>query len=214
MTDTDFPLVWLQISAGQGPAECAWVVARLAEYLTGEARAAGLACECLEAEAGSEPGTLKSVLLSLGGPGAEAFARDWQGTVQWIGRSLYRPRHRRRNWFVGLELFEPPPASSWDLTELRFETTRSGGPGGQNVNKVETAVRITHLPTGLSLVASQERSQWRNRQLGLARLAGLLRQRDEQARDRVRSTRWQAHHSLERGNAGHSFRGEDFKLDG
>jgi peptide chain release factor len=205
-------LIWLQISAGQGPAECAWVVARLVEVLTHAAKAEALDCELIEAESGDVPQTLKSALMGLRGPAAEAFARHWQGTVQWIGRSPFRPKHRRKNWFVGIEGFVPPAASSWNPAEIACETQRSGGPGGQHVNKVETAVRVTHLPSGLSVLATQERSQWRNRQLGLARLQALLQDRQNQALFQARNERWQAHHHLERGNPVRVFTGPEFKL--
>jgi peptide chain release factor len=204
-------MTWLQISSGQGPGECAWVVARLSEYLCRLAAKQGLKADLLESEPGEAAQTLKSALLSFEGQGAEAFVQAWQGTVQWIGQSPYRPHHRRKNWFVGVERFEQAAETSWNPAEFRFETTRSGGPGGQNVNKVETAVRITHLPTGLSVLSNQERTQWRNRQLGLARLIERIEKQGLEAREQVRSERWQAHHELERGNAGHIFRGPDFR---
>lgn len=205
--DLDAP-VWLQLSAGQGPAECAWVVARVLERLKAASR--GLRFELLEAEPGEQPGTLRSALLSLSGPDALSLAREWQGSIQWVGKSPYRPHHRRKNWFIGVELFAPPPEQSWNPADFRFETTRSGGPGGQHVNKVETAVRVTHLPTGLSVLASQERSQWRNRRLGLARLLSQLQAEQTRGREQARTDRWLAHHSLERGNPVKVFRGEDF----
>ncbi|MGV3524926.1 MAG: peptide chain release factor H [Candidatus Sericytochromatia bacterium] len=208
---SDTPSYWLQISAGQGPAECAWVVAQLAERLQREAAAAGLSAQVLEAEAGLRPQTLKSVLLSLEGPHAARWSQTWRGTVQWVGESPFRPRHRRKNWFVGVTVFAPPETPLWRLEDLRFENLRASGPGGQNVNKVESAVRITHLPSGLSVLAREERSQWRNRQLGLARLQSLLAAQGAAAQQQAEQSRWQAHHSLERGNPVRVFKGPQFQ---
>lgn len=199
---------WIQISAGQGPAECAWVVAQVLKQL--QQQALGCRFDILEAIAGEQPETLRSVLLSLSGEPAAQLAREWQGSIQWIGQSPYRPHHRRKNWFVGVEVFQPPPENSWNPSEFKFETTRSSGPGGQNVNKVETAVRITHLPSGLSVLASEERSQFRNRQLGVARLVAQLQSLDAAAREKAKNSRWQAHHELERGNPVKVFKGKDF----
>lgn len=202
--------LWLQISAGQGPAECAWVVAQLADLLQREAAASGLSARVLEAEAGPLPQTLKSLLLSLEGPDAARWSQGWRGTVQWIGQSPFRPQHRRKNWFVGITVFVPPETPLWRLEDLRFESLRAGGPGGQNVNKVESAVRITHVPSGLSVLAREERSQWRNRQLGLARLQGVLAAQGQAAQQQAEQSRWQAHHSLERGNPVRVLRGLPF----
>lgn len=205
-------MIWLQISAGQGPAECAWVVTKLTDYLLNTAARDGIKIQLIEAQSAEEPKLIKSALLSLEGPEAESFANNWQGSIQWIGQSTFRPHHRRKNWFVGIEAFAPPQITSWNLKDFRFESTRSSGPGGQNVNKVETAIRVTHLPSGLSVLASEERSQNRNKQLGLARLVARLEQQGRESQDQARNQRRQAHYELERGNAVKIFKGPDFKL--
>ena len=119
---------WLHISAGQGPAACQWVVARLLEVIRREA--SGFEVTELESEPGDERGTLRSALLSLDGEGAFAFARGFEGTVQWIGRSPFRPHHKRKNWFVAVFVLEPISEREVDLSDLRFEAITSGGPGG------------------------------------------------------------------------------------
>lgn len=71
------------------------------------------------------------------------------------------------------------------LGECRVETFRAGGPGGQHQNKTETAVRITHLPTGVVVTARESRSQHRNRETALARLRAELAERARPERPRV-----------------------------
>jgi protein subunit release factor B len=73
-----------------------------------------------------------------------------------------------------------PPDDEALLAECRVETFRAGGPGGQHQNKTESGVRLTHLPTGISVTARESRSQHRNRQTALARLRGAL---EEAARE-------------------------------
>ena len=63
------------------------------------------------------------------------------------------------------------------LAECRIETFRAGGPGGQHQNKTESGVRLTHLPTGITVTARESRSQHRNRQIALARLRAALEER-------------------------------------
>lgn len=203
--------VWLQITSGRGPAECQWVVARLVPVLVAEAEAAGMQAELLEAVDGDEAGTLRSALLSLAGDGAEALAAAWLGSVKWSGPSPFRPHHKRQNWFVGVERFAVPEQPVWSERDLEWSTMRASGPGGQHVNKTESAVRVLHRPTGISVVAREERSQQRNKQLALARLAAQLAEREEQAAASADKARWTQHNSLERGNPIRSYTGADFR---
>ncbi|NEX23480.1 peptide chain release factor H [Thiorhodococcus mannitoliphagus] len=205
--------LWLQVSAGRCPAECAWVVGRLVPRLLEELSARGLAVEEIDRTPGAHGGDARSVLLRVSGPEAQARVADWLGTVQWIGTSPYRPRHKRKNWFVSVAAFAEPAADAWSERDLRIETLRASGPGGQHLNRTESAVRITHEPSGLSTLAQEERSQHLNRRLALARLAALLAER---ARDQARAAedqRWRQHTHLERGNAVRVYRGVDWKRE-
>ena len=204
-------IVWLQISAGRGPAECEWVVARLADLLGREAKAVELKMEVLERTHGSESETLRSALLALTGNGALDFARANAGTVQWIGDSPFRTNHKRKNWFVGVQMFEPPARQDFDPEDVEIRFSRASGPGGQHVNKTETAVRVVHRPTGLTAESSSERSQHRNRQLALSRLALVIQQQDQDSANAHRGVRWSSHNALERGNPVRVFRGSAFE---
>ncbi|MBI2684788.1 MAG: peptide chain release factor H [Acidobacteria bacterium] len=200
--------VWLQITAGQGPAECAWAVIKTLEEIQREALAASLDCRAIEIEAGPQPSTAHSVLLSITGDAAVAgFAESWRGTVQWSMRSPFRPEHKRKNWFVGIEVLEPVDEAHFDAGDVRWETMRASGPGGQHVNRTESAVRVTHVATGLSATAMEERSQFRNRKLALARLRKKIDTLNAGRRDSARAERWRAHHGVERGNPVRVFSG-------
>lgn len=207
---TTTPLL-LQLSAAQGPAECALAVAKAYARLQQEAQTQNVEIELLQAEAGAEPGTWQSLLLALDGADATALAQRWSGTLQWICPSPYRPQHRRKNWFFGGRVFAPPPP----LPEgaVRFEAVRSSGPGGQHVNKTASAVRATHVASGISVKIQSERSQQANRRLALALLQRRLAEQTELAAARQRSERRDAHHDLARGNAQRTFRGPDFAPD-
>lgn len=202
---------WLQVSAGYGPEECTWVVARLVAEILAQAEAAGVLAECVEAVAGSNQGTLRSALIEVADD--EAFADQWPGSILWVGTSPYRPHHRRRNWFVQVVRVDAPDemaAPAWRDDELEVSMMRSGGAGGQNVNKRSTAVRVRHKPSGVEVVARNERTQIANRRAALARLALILRSRAEARRGAQQQAQWDAKGRIERGNPRRVFRGPAF----
>ena len=188
--------IWLSISAGSGPEECAHAAALTVQAMFGEIKNredAGLTIRVIESESTGENDNIRSALLALDGENAKNFAGSWTGIIQWIFRSPYRPHHKRKNWFVQVKPYvEPAPGELFSPANVRFETARSGGPGGQHVNKTETAVRAVHIPTGKSAVARGERSQLMNKRLALARLAALFE--DAQA-DREKQSRSALRHS-------------------
>jgi peptide chain release factor len=145
-------------------------------------------------------GTYYSSTLILKGMNLDVFLNDWKGSILWIEQSPYRKFHQRKNWFVGLEAFAFPKQFSFKECDVVFDTMRGSGPGGQHVNKVETAVRGNHVPTGIQVVVTEGRSQLQNKKRCLER----LRQRVENSSlDEVLSlqqSQWMEHHQLQRGN--------------
>lgn len=195
----------IQITSGRGPEECWRVVAKVEQLLMAEALKAGIAIKVLENTRGHLPGTLLSALLVAEGPDMALFAQSWKGTIQWISPSPFRKWHKRKNWFVGVEFFDSGKLVQWDPSKVKFETCRSSGPGGQNVNKVETAVRGTHIPSGIQVLASESRSQLQNKKLCLERLEAKVATWHMQTLLAAQQNRWQEHNELERGNPVRTF---------
>jgi peptide chain release factor len=190
----------IQITSGKGPAECCRVVACVRSLMMKQAKQQGIQIEVLENKAGELDGTLLSATMMATGHNLDAFVKEWMGTIQWIAQSPFRKYHKRKNWFVGVAAFDVKELMQWNPKDVKLETCRSSGPGGQNVNKVETAVRGTHLPSGLQVMAMDTRSQLENKKLCLARLeAKILVWQTEQLITQQQS-KWQEHNALERGN--------------
>jgi peptide chain release factor len=188
------------------------VVARLAETIIADARNNGLNAEVIEEESGSEKGTLLSALIHLDGEGAKDFAAGYDGTIQWIGYSTFRPCHKRKNWFVGIQRVALPESMNFYDKDVRIETLKASGPGGQHVNTTESAVRAVHIPTGISTISRDERSQTANRKRALVRLAILLARQEQREQARAEKRRWDAHNELVRGNPVRVYEGKEFKV--
>jgi peptide chain release factor len=201
----------IQITAGRGPAECTWVVAQVLKKMLDEANEFSLKCFVIEREQGIENGTIESVIIKLEGNRVQEFANLWIGTIQWIGQSQFRKFHKRKNWFIGI--FEIPPISKTQINEsdIQFQAIRSSGAGGQHVNKVSSAIRATHVPTGVSTVCMDSRSQHQNKKIARERLILKLEAEEiKQLKNQFQAT-WMNQTQVQRGNPVRVFEGSDFK---
>lgn len=206
-------MIWLQLTANTGPAECCLGVQKALATLTVEAKAAGLVVRLIDSVDGPVTGTLRSVLVELddGGSGnaAVSFSRRWCGTLLWVCDSVYRPLHKRKNWFLSGAAFAPPELAS-DCGEIRYEAMRASGAGGQHVNKTDSAIRATHIATGLTVKVQAERSQHANKRLAGRLLAGKLAALAQEQKGADKSKRRDQHWEAERGNPARTFVGPRF----
>ncbi len=189
-----------QISSGQGPAECELGVAKLLNYFQNH-----YDVSIIDTSPGYHEGTYRSVRLYT-----EADLSEFLGSVQWVCRSPYRPTHKRKNWFIDFSACAVSTAEEFDPAQVVFDTFRSGGKGGQNVNKVESGVRAIYLPTGQAVVCTEERSQHANKQKAVARLRAMTEQQNRTRKAEEKNDNWRCHTQLERGNAQVRFEGESF----
>lgn len=189
-----------QISSGQGPAECELGVAKLLAYLQSNHDVS-----VIDFSSGYYEGTFRSVRIY-----SESDLSDHIGSVQWSCRSPYRPEHKRKNWFIDFSACAVAKVEKFNPEQVVFDTFRSGGKGGQNVNKVETGVRAIYLPTGQAVVCTEERSQHANKQKAIARLQNLIKQANTDRKAEEKNDNWRCHTQLERGNAGKCFVGDAF----
>ena len=200
--------VLLHITSGTGPRECVWVVKRLCETIAKDARAAKLDCHRLDEDISEG-----SAQVRITGPKAEPFSQAYIGTIQWIGQSPFRPRHKRKNWFVGVTRIIPEDiVGDLNDADIHYTSMKAGGPGGQHVNATNSAVRAVHIPTGITVTAREERSQHANRRLCRLKIAAALEARQSDQISDQRQSRWKTHQALERGNAVRVYEWIKFKL--
>ncbi|MCR5331790.1 MAG: peptide chain release factor H [Lachnospiraceae bacterium] len=195
----------LQISSGMGPVECRAAVGGIYKALEKEFPD----IEMITAVKGEVEGAFSSIIFS-----SERDLPELDGTMQWICKSKYRPGHKRKNWFVDVSIIPETEEISETLAAdtVRVEKFHSGGPGGQNVNKVETGIRIIHLPTGITVSSTRERSQFANRQDAMRKLSAVLREINVTNKDRQKNDAWSKHAQIVRGNPIRVYEGENFKL--
>ncbi|WP_058912005.1 peptide chain release factor H [Entomohabitans teleogrylli] len=201
-------MILLQLSSAQGPDECCLAVSKALARLSLEARTHGVAITVLEELPGRVSGTLRSALVVLEGAKAQYLAEVWCGSLLWVCKSPYRPGSQRKNWFIGAAAFSPA-AEGPDGT-IRFDTLRASGPGGQHVNKTESAIRATHVESGISVRVQSERSQHANKRLALMLIAHRLEQHRQEQQAALKAQRRLFHHQIERGNPQRIFHGEGF----
>ena len=205
---------FIALHAGAGGIDSQDWAGMLTRMYSRWAESSGMKSELLDSSPGDEGG-VKRATLQVTGANAYGYLRSERGVHRLVRLSPFDADHARHTSFALVEVM-PEVEDGVDVTvsddDINIEVFRAGGHGGQSVQKNSTAVRITHLPTGIKVVCQNERSQYQNRTIAMRILLSRLAEVERRKRDKELAEIKGDHVSAEWGNQIRSYVLHPYKM--
>ena len=203
---------YVQFTAGRGPVECAAACYVISRKFADEMQKIKLVPTVVDYESDDEFG-FRSIIFKIDkitSKEIDAIRSKWEGTIKFISiKNSFRPNHKRKNWFIGCNFFDVDDTKiTFDMNDIKIDLMRSSGPGGQNVNKVESGVRLTHIPTGIIVKCIMTRDQKQNLKVAKEIMQAKLDLLNNTKEANIKNLFWISHDSLERGGEVMTIKGE------
>ena len=203
---------YVQFTAGRGPVECAAACYVISRKFADEIQKIKLVPTVVDYESDDEFG-FRSIIFKIDkitNKEIDAIRSKWEGTIKFISiKNSFRPNHKRKNWFIGCNFFDVDDTKiTFDMNDIKIDLMRSSGPGGQNVNKVESCVRLTHIPTGIIVKCIMTRDQKQNLKVAKEIMQAKLDLLNNTKEANIKNLFWMSHDSLERGGEVMIIKGE------
>lgn len=203
---------YVQFTAGRGPVECAAACYVISRKFADEILKINLVPTVVDYESDDEFG-FRSIIFKIDKTTTkeiDVIRSKWEGTIKFISiKNSFRPNYKRKNWFIGCNFFDVDDTKiTFDMNDIKIDLMRSSGPGGQNVNKVESGVRLTHIPTGIIVKCIMTRDQKQNLKVAKEIMQAKLDLLNNTKEANIKNLFWMSHDSLERGGEVMTIKGE------
>ncbi len=201
--------VHILITAGRGPVECGYAVhgvqRKFREFLDRNE----VPFQIISQKTAADGRTTETIVFKVVSKD-KILLDSWLGTIQWICKSPIRKYNKRKNWFIKALEIQLAETIETDMQALTIQSYKASGPGGQHRNKVETAIRIIHKPTGLIVTASDNKSKAQNKKAALKKLKEKLEAHTKNLQEDHAMDIWSSKIEIERGNPIKTFYGPKF----
>lgn len=201
---------YILFTAGRGPVECGLALHGAQLKFKKFLKEQNIHFQIVKQQLGQLQHSMETIVFKID---RDKFimVKPWLGTIQWICNSPVRKFSKRKNWYIKCCEISMPETVSIDIKDIAIQAYKSSGPGGQHRNKVETAIRVIHKPSGIIVTAADSKSKMQNKKHALEKLNKKLTLVSKKIQANHDLDEWSSKIKIERGNPSKVLTGLKFK---